>query len=100
MDRFTNERHFHTKETSLLAVPFWIVGRARQPKTHSAARLERGEVNEKRLGGSGKERNERKVLASLPGASACSLYFSAISRALSTIQKGAASNLKGNNTFA
>ena len=37
----------------LQAIPFWIVERAREPKTHSAARLERGEINEKRLGGGG-----------------------------------------------
>ena len=45
------------KQYRLLAVPFWIAERAREPKTHSAARLERGEINEKRLGGSGKERD-------------------------------------------
>ena len=28
----------------LLAVPFWIVERAREPKTHSAARLERSKA--------------------------------------------------------
>ena len=44
-------------QNRLLAVPFWIVERAREPKMHSAARLERGEINEKRLGGSGKERD-------------------------------------------
>ena len=52
-------------------------GRQEAIKAHSAARLERGEINEKRL-----------------GASACSLYFSAISRALLTIQKGTAGSLQ------
>ena len=46
-----------TENHRLPAVPFWIVERAREQKTHSAARLERGEINEKRLGGSGKERD-------------------------------------------
>ena len=41
-----------TQNCRLLAVPFWIVERACEPKTHSAARLKRGEINEKRLGGS------------------------------------------------
>ena len=42
--------HFiSTPDVTLLAVPLWIVERAREPKTHSAARLERGEINEKRL---------------------------------------------------
>ena len=61
-----------TSPFRLLAVPFWIAKRACEPKTHSATRLERGEINEK---------------------TACSLYFSAISRALSTIQKRTASSL-------
>ena len=35
----------------LLAIPFWIV---EERKTHSVARLERGQINEKRLGESEK----------------------------------------------
>ena len=72
-------------EIRLFAVPFWIVERAREPKTHSAARLERGEINEKRLGGSLSPRCLRLFA-----------LLSAISRALSTIQKGTASSLLGN----
>ena len=33
------------KKHRLLAVPFWIVERAREPKTHNPVRLERGEIN-------------------------------------------------------
>ena len=61
----------------LLAVPFWIAERAREPKTHSTARLERGEINEAPL-----------------VHSTFQLFSSAISRALSTIQKGTAGSLR------
>ena len=39
---------FYLPSSRLLPVPFWIVDRARESKTPARARLERGEINEKR----------------------------------------------------